>query len=78
MTAPDEAEWVVEGAQRGCVVIAEADPQPGALLGKMAFGGFNPETERLQVQSLSQSKLHCKGSRYPVSNCALHDAFARI
>lgn len=47
----EDAQWVSEKSQKGCILIYEPDPPPGALLGHMAFGGFNPETERLQVDA---------------------------
>jgi len=48
----EDAQWVSERSQKGCILIYENDPPPGALLGHMAFGGFNPETERLQVDAI--------------------------
>ncbi|BDA44640.1 hypothetical protein COCOBI_06-1170 [Coccomyxa sp. Obi] len=44
----EDAHWVTEGSQRGCILICEPDPPPGALMGHMAFGGFNLEAEKLQ------------------------------
>lgn len=46
---------MASGSQRGCVLICEPDPPPGALLGRMAFGGFNPEAEKLQVFDLNHA-----------------------
>lgn len=46
---------MASGCQRGCVLICEPDPPPGALLGRMAFGGFNPEAEKLQVFDLNHA-----------------------
>lgn len=49
---PEDAEWVAEGSQGGCILVCEPDPPPGALLGRMGFGGFNPDAEKLQVLPL--------------------------
>ena len=46
---------MASGSQRGCVLICEPDPPPGALLGRMAFGGFNLEAEKLQVFDLNHT-----------------------
>ena len=48
----EDAEWVAEGSQGGCILVCEPDPPPGALLGRMGFGGFNPDAEKLQVLPL--------------------------
>ncbi|EIE25641.1 hypothetical protein COCSUDRAFT_52525 [Coccomyxa subellipsoidea C-169] len=48
---PEDAEWVAEGSQRGCILVYEPDPPPGALLGRMGFGGFNPDAEKLQKEA---------------------------
>ncbi|KAK9838368.1 hypothetical protein WJX81_007536 [Elliptochloris bilobata] len=44
---PDEqAEWVVRGgAAGGCRVVAEADPRPGAAVGRLSFTGRDDTTE---------------------------------
>eukprot|EP00873_Tetraselmis_striata_P042453 jgi/Tetstr1/462717/TSEL_007681.t1 len=53
----EEARWVVrpEGGgvsqAKGCVVVLEADPPPGALLGRMSFQSFSDATERLQAEA---------------------------
>ena len=41
--------------QSGCLVISEPDPPPGALLGHMTFGGFNPAIEQMQVRHMAGS-----------------------
>ena len=46
---------MASNSDRGCVLICEPDPPPGALLGRMAFGGFNPEAEKLQVYNLDHA-----------------------
>ena len=45
----EDERWVARTPQGGCIVISEPDPPPGALLGHMTFGGFNPALEQLQV-----------------------------
>ncbi len=48
--AEDPDRWTAAGAQlNGCRVIAEDAPLPGALIGHMSFGAFNPAVEALQV-----------------------------
>ena len=41
--------------QSGCIIISEPDPPPGALLGHMTFGGFNPAIEQMQVRHMAGS-----------------------
>jgi hypothetical protein len=49
-TAHAASQWVVRGSSTaaGCVIIHERDPLPSGLCGRMSFGCFNPDTERLQ------------------------------
>ncbi len=41
-TQQEQTEWEVGGAGQGCRVVAEADPRPGAPLGRMSFSGMAP------------------------------------
>lgn len=44
----DEAKWVAQTQQTGCVVLTEGDPPPTAHFGHMSFSSFNPELQKLQ------------------------------
>ena len=46
---------MVRTPQSGCIIISEPDPHPGALLGHMTFGGFNPAIEQIQVWHTADS-----------------------
>ena len=51
--AEDRDRWTAAGggaAPDSCCVIAEDAPLPGAALGHMSFGAFNPAVEALQVR----------------------------
>jgi len=46
--------WVAPASRRDaapCRVLHEADPPPGALLGRLSFRKFNAETEKLQADA---------------------------
>ena len=52
---PEDERWVARTPQSGCIIISEPDPPPGALLGHMTFGGFNPAIEQMQVRHMAGS-----------------------
>ncbi|CAL5227237.1 g10161 [Coccomyxa viridis] len=61
----EDERWVARTPQGGCIVISEPDPPPGALLGHMTFGGFNPALEQLQEEAekrLQEAKRKRDGS----------------
>ena len=68
---PEDERWVARTPQSGCIIISEPDPPPGALLGHMTFGGFNPAIEQLQVRhtaglrALLLPDLHQQSSALP-------------
>ncbi|CAK0757636.1 hypothetical protein CVIRNUC_002557 [Coccomyxa viridis] len=47
----EDERWVARTPQSGCIIISEPDPPPGALLGHMTFGGFNPAIEQMQKEA---------------------------
>ena len=51
----EDERWVARTPQSGCIIISEPDPPPGALLGHMTFGGFNPAIEQMQVRHMAGS-----------------------
>ena len=51
----EDQRWVARTPQSGCIIISEPDPPPGALLGHMTFGGFNPVIEQMQVRHTAGS-----------------------
>ena len=55
----DDSEWVAEGQQTGCTVLAEGDPLPSAHFGHMSFSSFNPELQKLQVSNAMTHHCPC-------------------
>lgn len=50
--AKEQLEWEVRGcAAGGCWVVAEADPRPGARLGRMSFAGKSAVEEVQQART---------------------------
>ncbi|CAN1167156.1 hypothetical protein LINPERHAP2_LOCUS27069 [Linum perenne] len=39
------------GGVRKCVVVMEGDPHPGAVIGRMSFGSFNPSVDKLNDEA---------------------------
>lgn len=62
--ALDDSHWVAPTSaavsERKCVVIMEADPKPGAFLGRMSFQNFNPSVDRLVEEAEAIHKRRFK------------------
>lgn len=60
--AIDDSHWVAPGhlgaSGKGCVVIMEGDPKPGALLGRMSFQNCNSSIDKLveEVEAIYSRK----------------------
>ncbi|CAN0910802.1 hypothetical protein LINGRAHAP2_LOCUS26494 [Linum grandiflorum] len=45
--AKPNGNFFSRGGVRKCVVVMEGDPHPGAVIGRMSFGSFNPSVDKL-------------------------------
>ncbi|DBA92455.1 hypothetical protein WJX77_001854 [Trebouxia sp. C0004] len=69
----DDSEWVAEGQQTGCTVLAEGDPLPSAYFGHMSFSSFNPELQKLQEQRETMLKAARKAALLGAAGKAIPD-----
>mmetsp|Transcript_45217 Transcript_45217/g.75413 ORF Transcript_45217/g.75413 Transcript_45217/m.75413 type:complete len:138 (+) Transcript_45217:333-746(+) len=46
----EEDKWVVKGTAKGCRVVVDGTPAPGAVMGRMSFKNFNPQIEALKTE----------------------------
>ncbi|DBA81136.1 TPA: hypothetical protein ACH3X2_007105 [Trebouxia sp. C0005] len=69
----DDSEWVAEGQQTGCTVLAEGDPLPSAHFGHMSFSSFNPELQKLQEQRETMLKAARKAALLGAEGKAIPD-----
>jgi len=79
--APEPPPAAAGGAGRaGCVILAEGDPRPGAFLGRMSFGSFNPATEKMASEAELEVAAAAREARAAddadVSDRAMADALA--
>lgn len=51
------AARAAQPSRKRCTVIIESDPAPGALVGRISFRDFNPDTQRLSEDVLEDEKV---------------------